>query len=110
MFQPTGIEVSGNVGIRMALPQVQGSHEYVSEIGDRVLLVGYDPDAGQIVPVGVAAVDAETKTVVSDGIIHLKRLDYLGLSFVPEEHQPFLEAYVNGEINLLEMIAELEAE
>ena len=44
MFQPMGIEVSGSMGIDIALPQVQGSHEYVSEIGDRVLLVGYDPD------------------------------------------------------------------
>ena len=107
-LQPMGIEVSCQVGLTFAVPALYGSHDYVSAIGDRVVLVGLDPTALQIVPVGVGHVDVDNKKVVSEGQVTLARLDYLGYAIVSPDAQPVLEKYVNGEISLSQMIGELE--
>lgn len=107
-LQPGAINVSGQVGLTLAIPQRTGSYAYLDDFGDRVVLVGLDPEALMIVPVGVARIDAETKTVVSQGQVHLRRLDMIGYVLVGEPGQPLLEHYVNGDITLQQMIAELE--
>jgi hypothetical protein len=42
------------------------------------------------------------------GPVALERLDYLGYAFVSEDQQEIVERFVNGEIELLEMVGELE--
>ncbi|CAB1055660.1 hypothetical protein D1BOALGB6SA_393 [Olavius sp. associated proteobacterium Delta 1] len=108
--QPMGIEVSGRVGMIFNVPPLYGSHEYVANIGERVILVGYDPDALQIVPAGVGLVDKDTNQVTSEGEVALQRLDYLGYALVDVEDQAILERYANGEISLRQMIGELESQ
>jgi len=108
--QPMGIEVMGNVEMTFSMPALYGSHDYVSEIGDRVLLVGFDPTALQIVPVGVGHVDVDNKQVISEGNVALEHLDFLGYALVDTEKQAVLERFVKGEIGVSQMIGELEAE
>jgi hypothetical protein len=107
-LQPGAINVSGQVGLTLAIPKRTGSYAYLDDFGQRVVLVGLDPEALMIVPVGVARIDADTKTVVSQGPVHLRRLDIIGYVLIDEQGQPLLEQYVNGEINLQQLIAELE--
>ena len=106
--QPMGVEVSGPVALTFAMPPLYGSHDYVALIGERVVLVGYDPAAMQLVPVGVGLVDPENSQVTSEGPVALERLDYLGYALVDTEKQTILERFANGEITLRQMIGELE--
>jgi len=106
--QPMGVEVRGPVALTFAMPPLYGSHDYVAHIGERVVLVGYDPAALQLVPVGVGLVDADNNQVTSEGEVALERLDYLGYALVDVEEQAILERFANGEINLRQMIGELE--
>ncbi|MCP4687110.1 MAG: carboxypeptidase regulatory-like domain-containing protein, partial [Desulfobacterales bacterium] len=109
-LQPWGLEVSGPVGVRMDLPAHEGDYGYLDFYGERAVLVGLDPDALMIVPVGVGLVDADAREITSEGDVHYQRLDYIGYALMPdhEEVQPILEQYGAGEIDLRRLIAELE--
>jgi hypothetical protein len=107
--QPIGIEVSGQVALTITMPQLYGSHDYVAGIGQRVILIGLDADALQVVPVGVGRVDVDNNKVTSEGEVALERLDYLGYALVDLENQEILERFANGEISLNQMIGELES-
>ncbi len=107
-IQPMGIEVSGPVGVRMDLPAHEGEYGCLEYFGERVVLVGLDPDALMITPVGVGLLDAEMRQITSEGVAHFQRLDYIGYALMLEAAQPILEQYANGEIDLRWMIAELE--
>ena len=69
-----------------------------------------DPQALQLVPVGVGLVDADNNRVTSEGQVALERLDYLGYALVDVEDQGILERFAGGEISLRQMIGELETE
>jgi hypothetical protein len=103
-----GVEVNGPVALTFAMPPLYGSRDYAVHIGARVVLIGYDPAALQIVPVGVGLVDADNNRVTSEGEVALQRLDYLGYALVDAEDQAVLERFANGEISLRQMIGELE--
>jgi len=108
-LQPMGVEVSGPVDLTFVMPPLYGSHDYVARVGERVLLIGYDPEALQLVPVGVGRVDTDTNKVSSEGEVALQRLDYLGYALVDAEKQVLLGRFAGGEISLRQMIGELEA-
>jgi hypothetical protein len=106
--QPMGIEVTGNVELELVMPTLYGSHDYIDQIGERIILVGFDPNSLQLVPVGVGLVDADTKRVKSEIPVQLQRLDYLGYALVDEDKQAILEKFSKGEIDIQLMIGELE--
>ena len=105
--QPAGIKVNGAVGVTFAMPPLDASHAYVSQIGTHVLLVGLDPASLHLVPVGVGRVDRENNRVVSVGPVALKRLDVLGYAIVEPEQQALLARFAAGTITLPMMIGEL---
>lgn len=107
-FQPAGIEVSGNLKIMMFMPSYAGSYDYLDEIGNRVILVGLDPDVNKIVPMGVGHVDHGTRTITSEGETHFKCLDYIGYSRIPIEAQPLLDPVVSGEASMDDVISVME--
>ncbi len=106
--QPIGIKVSGSVGMVFSMPALNGSYDYISGIGERVVLIGLDHDSLQIVPAGVGTVSIENRQVASEGKTALERLDYLGYAIADYGDQPVLERYAKGEISLVRMIGELE--
>lgn len=106
--QPQGIEVSGEITIDMATPALNSRYDYLPPDGTYVVLVGQDPRALQIVPIGVGLL--ENRRVSSQGKVHLQRLDYLGFAFVPEDRQALLQQYAEGDISLTQLIAALEVD
>lgn len=106
-LNPAGIAVSGDVGVRIKMPAMAGSHEYVRHIGQRVILVGLDPRSLQLVPVGVGTVDTAANIVVNEGPTSFQRLDVVGYGLVDTENQLILEAFATGEITLAELISRL---
>lgn len=108
--QPFGILLEGSIGIKFAIPPIEGSYDYISALPERVILLGLDPNSMRIVPVGIAKVDVSSKCFISEGKVVMTRLDYIGYSFASEDMQIVLEAYANGEINIRELIGELEAQ
>ncbi|MCG8473331.1 MAG: immunoglobulin domain-containing protein, partial [Desulfobacterales bacterium] len=108
-IQPRGITCTGSVNVSMAIPEFSGSHEYLKELGSRVLLLGYDPGAKTIVPVGVGKIDSGARRIVSEGICHLKSLDYIGYCPVPVNLQPFLKDVVSGLVTMPELIGVIES-
>ena len=53
VFQPAGIEVEGDMVVTIALPDDLESTEHWAEMPPLVLLLGLDPNALELVPVGV---------------------------------------------------------
>ncbi len=105
-LHPAGIQVEGRVGIRLEMPELYGTQDYVPATGSYVILIGLDPGSLQLRPVGVGEVDGYW--VQSVGAVHLDRLDYLGFAFATTELQDELEAYANGELSRQELIRILE--
>jgi hypothetical protein len=108
-LQPAGVAVSGQVGLTMAVPARQGSFSYLDDFGPLVVLVGLEPDALVMVPVGVGRLNADTKTVISQGDVHLQRLDFIGYAHMPEAAQPLLQQYIDGAADLAALTAGLES-
>ena len=111
-FQPSTINVSGDMGMSFKMPLLQGSHEYIETYiensGNLVLLVGLDPKSLMIMPVGVGKIDHNSKTVSSQGDVALKRLDYMGYALVAEEKQSVLQQYSEGKLSIPRLIGEFD--
>lgn len=103
--QPRGIEVEGNVSVRMAMPQLRGSYDYIPPDTERVVLLGYDKQREMLAPIGVGRI--ENHQVVSEGSLALTSLDYLAYVIVLPEKQRVLAEYANGQISLNQLISEL---
>ncbi len=108
-ISPAGIRLQGELEVEVALPRHDGSYTYVEELPERVLLVGLDPDSLLLVPAGVMRVDKTGFRLVSEGKVELHRLDYVAISRGPTGTDQILERYVNGEISIDQLVAELEA-
>jgi len=105
-MHPAAIRSDGSIGVRLELPFLRGSREYVDALGERVVLLGLDPTSLMLVPIGVAAVDPEDHTVVSERSVELERLDYVAIAVVDD--QDLLRRFGAGELDLLELTASLE--
>jgi len=96
-LQPSGIEVDGDYGVRITMPQLNGSHDYLVIKRFYALMVGSSDDGSALVPVAVGLV--ENNQLVSVGQIHTKRLEQFGFAMLPFALQPPFEAYAKGEIS-----------
>ena len=104
--QPSGIEVGGLMGLRIAMPKLFGSFSYVPPDGTLVALIGFDTRSKQLVPVGVGKIDNNTVTSVKK--IAIDSLDYIGYALVETRVQGILQDYVQDKISLNQMITQLE--
>ncbi len=109
-IQPGGIEVNGTVTVAMAIPKLNDSHDYVAGIGERVIIVALDPDALQIVPVGIGLVDADLNMVTSERPLAMDRLDIIGYAVTASDNQELLARYARDEITLQTLIRSLQAQ
>ena len=71
--------------------------------------VGLDPDALQIVPVGVGSVNKGGRRIRSEGVLHMKRLDVIGFAALPPTAAKLLDNYVGGTLSLADLVAALQA-
>jgi hypothetical protein len=107
-LQPMGIEVSGQFSVNFALPSPDGSN-YLSALPDLVLLIGLDPDALMLVPVGVGRVDREQHRVRSARALDARRLDFIGMApLVDPTLQALLSRFVDGDMDIRALTAALE--
>lgn len=104
--QPRGIEVEGNVSLRMAMPQLHGSHDYIPPDTERVVLMGYDSGRQLLAPIGVGRI--EDNHVVSEGELALTNLDYIAYVIVLPEKQEVLAEFAAGQMSLNQLISELQ--
>ena len=100
--QPNGISVRGDVSIKMALPAYEGSHSYVPPVGNLALLIGLNTDNDTLLPIGVGEV--VSGHYIESRKMDLQVLDYIGYFTVPESHQQDLQAYLDGEKTIDEII------
>jgi hypothetical protein len=107
--QPAGITVSGTVGLQIGTPTQNGTHAYMQTRGEYYVLLGLDPDALMIVPVGVAQFDYANRVMKSLWPVPLQRLDYLGYAMAPAEAYPYIEQCALQEISFEQMISEIES-
>ena len=104
--QPRGIEVEGDIALRIAMPQLQGSYDYIPPDTERVVLMGYDSDRQLLAPIGVGRI--ENFHVVSEGPVALTSLDYIAYVIVLPEKQGVLEEFAAGQMSLNQLISELQ--
>lgn len=99
--QPAGVEVAGKVGVKIQMPILFGSHDYVPENGTLVVMLGFNNDTRLIEPVGVGRI--ENNVVTSVNKLTIQTMDYFGYAMVATEHQPILQRFVSGETTLIEV-------
>ena len=99
-IQPQGIKVVGDLQIEITAPSLYGSFDYLPPNGTYVVLAARDEKSLLIKPVGVAVV--QDGKMISQGKVHLDRLDYIGYVFVENDNktQSILSDYANGQINI----------
>jgi hypothetical protein len=103
------VGVSGSVGIDIRLPAFNDSHAYVDQMADYGLLLAVDPASLELVVAGVFEVDKENKRIRTVGEVHVQRLDVLAFGRTRQAHQPLLQSYAQGELDITALIAALEA-
>ena len=97
-LQPGPIEADGEIGLRIRMPALYGSHEYVPPSGTRVVLMGQSPDDDIVIPIGVGRIDG--LDIVSEGSLRPERLDFIGYLFITGDKQSLAADYANGDIGL----------
>ena len=103
-IHPMGIEVSGDMAIDFALPQMKEAGGHLWLDGAKMLLMGLDPKTDIIVPVGVGVVENHR---VKSLRAEYSRLDAIGYAPMPEQTFEAMTAYANGETNLDAMISDI---
>ncbi|MCX4028262.1 hypothetical protein H0A36_06200 [Endozoicomonas sp. SM1973] len=109
-LQPAGITATGPIKIAMDLPKFQGSYQYLPDTAEGpyyVMLVGYNDEKNIISPVGVAEINQQKLTTLENKPVTFDRLDYIGFYMPPVSKQAVFKEYVNGNIGLELLIAEL---
>jgi len=104
-LQPGGIKVSGTIGLEIKMPSLYGSFDYIPADNTPVLIMGQDATTLALEPIGVGTVI--NNTVVSQGELKLERLDYIAYTLVPPEDYPLLQQYLDGNLTLEQLKAQL---
>jgi hypothetical protein len=78
-------------------------------MADYGLLLAVDPASLQLVVAGVFEVDKDTNRVRTVGLVHIQRLDVIAFGRTRQAHQPLLQSYAQGELDITALIAALEA-
>ncbi len=102
--QPSGIQVNGEVDVRINAPQQRGSRDYLPPIDTYVVVIGFDMKRKVLAPIGVGLM---SNFVVNATLRDINSLDYIGYAFTGLE-QEFLQRVANGEISVQALISELE--
>ncbi|MDO6762039.1 carboxypeptidase-like regulatory domain-containing protein [Agarivorans sp. 1_MG-2023] len=102
--QPKDIQIEGLVGTRFKLPKYQESYDYLSFVGNYMMLVAYNSAKGVISPIGVAEI-TDTQHLITPLPVALSSLNYVGASWIPHEQQSLAEQVANGEASLIELTA-----
>ena len=87
---------------------MHGDYAWLEHWSEHVVLVGLDPDALVLMPVGVGLLDKTARRVTGTASAALRRLDYLGYALMPHQDTPHLEQYRNADIDLNQLIDTLE--
>jgi hypothetical protein len=107
-LQPMGIEVSGPFDVNFALPTPDGIN-YIEALGAYVLLIGLDPNALELVPIGVGRVDHAQRRIRSARPLEARRLDFIGMSpLLDPGLQSLLAHFADGKIDLNQVMIALE--
>ena len=104
--QPAGVQVSGDFTATLVMPSLYGSFDYLPADGTRVLMVGFDSDSKQLIPIGVGRVAQQRVETV--GTLRADSLDYLGYALKDEAAQAVLRDYESGALSFEQMSAELD--
>ncbi len=107
-LQPMGIQVSGPFAANFALPPT-GDSNYADALPDYVLLVGLDPEALQLVPIGVGRVDHAQHRVRSARALEARRLDFIGMAPLSgSSFQSLFSKFADGLVDLPTLTMALE--
>jgi hypothetical protein len=104
---PSGVQVSGDVALEIALPTLDGSYDYLNNVQQRMVLLGVDAQTLELVPVGVGVIDALARKLRSEGVTHFPRLDAIGYAPLGADMQAVLARYGRGEIQLEQLVREI---
>jgi len=103
-FQPPGVEVSGEVNVRLKLPQLNGSYSYLPSTSFYGVMVALDARSQTLQPVGIGFAE---NYIVSAKLTDLNQLEYLSFTLVDAEQQ-VLKDIAEGKRSLVSLISELE--
>jgi len=106
-IQPKGIQVEGEVTLRLNIPSLSGSYNYLNaESYPYVVLLGYNSQQQVVEPIGVGRV--ENNQVISEGTVNLTSLDYIGYAQVLPNLAESLESFAQGNLSIQQLKAQLQ--
>ena len=103
------VQVSGLVTVEVRLPAFQGSYDYVQQLPPYALMLALEPDSMDLAIAGVFEIDKDNAVARSVGTTHLRRLDAIAFGRTREAIAPLLEAYANGEVDFVSLVAAVES-
>jgi choice-of-anchor A domain-containing protein len=106
-IQPKGIQVEGNVNLTLKIPRHAGSYQYLNAAAyPYVVLLGYNSEQQVVEPIGVGRV--ENHQVVSEGVVNLSSLDYIGYAQVLPKFAETLASFAQGDLSIQQLKAQLQ--
>lgn len=92
----------------IAMPALYGSYNYLPDNGALVLMVGFDQNAKQIIPIGVGRIERAQRRVVTVGSLQPTSLGYIGYALKDEAAQAVMRQYETGQITFTQLIVTLD--
>ncbi len=106
-LQPKGIRVEGAVSLKIKIPMLRGSYDYIDfESYQYVVLLGYSEQRQIVEPIGVGEIS--NLSVNSVGKLDLSSIDFIGYAQVFPSLTNELKKYADGEISLQQLKAQLQ--
>jgi hypothetical protein len=104
-IQPQGVQVTGNIQLRIKIPPLYGSTNYAPPNDTPVLIIGLDANSQILMPAGTGTI--QNGYVVSDDNLQLNSLDYLSYSLMDAVGMDILKQYRAGDLNFIQFQAAL---
>jgi len=106
-IQPKGIIVEGDVSLKIRIPKLRDSYDYIdSDSYKYVVLLGYSEEGQVVEPIGVGEIS--NLSVTSVGELALSSIDFIGYAQVFPSLTGELEKYAEGELSLQQLKAQLQ--
>ena len=105
-MQPGDVAVTAGAKATMTMPPLYGSYDYIPENDTLVLMVGFNNNTKQLIPIGLGRVQG--RQVITVGELQASHLNYLGYALKDAGAQTVMKQHESGEITFRQLIAELD--
>ena len=106
-IQPRGLSVEGEVSLEFAIPELNGSREYIeNDDFEYVVILGYNAELEVIEPIGVGRIN--NGKIIGAGKMPVNSMDFFGYALIDPEFNDLLRDIAEGNQPLRRLLTELQ--